>query len=99
MVCRPNRYVVFYSHIQLVFMAVSVLLCGYLVTTHWLVKYTYLLKAELQKARAEQASAAQSKRSQIAFTSAKVPPPPTRPPQDRAGYRGKSRFHPYLKGR
>jgi len=52
--------------------------------------------AALQKARAEQASAAQSKRSQIAFTSAKAPLPPT---QDRTGDRRKGRFHPYSKGR
>lgn len=56
--------------------------------------------AELQKARSEQASAAQSKRSQIAFTPSKaVPPPPTRPSQDRGGDRRNGRFHPYAKGR
>ncbi|KAF8137534.1 hypothetical protein EV363DRAFT_1428414 [Boletus edulis] len=56
--------------------------------------------AELQKARSEQASAAQSKRSQIAFTSSKAPPPqPTHHPQDRRGERRKGRFNPYSRGR
>ncbi|KAI9569933.1 HCNGP-like protein-domain-containing protein [Boletus coccyginus] len=56
--------------------------------------------AGLQKARSEQASAAQSKRSQIAFTSSKAPPPqPTRPSQDRGGDQKKGRFHPYSRGR
>ncbi|KAG6377413.1 HCNGP-domain-containing protein [Boletus reticuloceps] len=57
-------------------------------------------KAELQKARSEQASAAQSKRSQIAFTASKAPPPqPTHHPQDRRGERRKGRFNPYSRGR
>jgi len=56
--------------------------------------------AETQKARSEQASAAQLKRSQIAFTSAKAPPTqPTRLAQDRGGDRRKGRFHPYPRGR
>ncbi|KIK91140.1 hypothetical protein PAXRUDRAFT_99438, partial [Paxillus rubicundulus Ve08.2h10] len=56
--------------------------------------------AELQKARSEQVSAAQSKRSQIAFTPSKAaPPPPTRPSQDRGGDRRNGRFHPYGRGR
>ncbi|KAG9313392.1 HCNGP-like protein-domain-containing protein [Chiua virens] len=56
--------------------------------------------AEIQKARSEQASAAQSKRTQIAFTSSKAPPPqPTRHPQDRGTVRRKGRFQPYLRGR
>ncbi|KAF9236675.1 HCNGP-like protein-domain-containing protein [Melanogaster broomeanus] len=56
--------------------------------------------AELQKARSEQASALQSKRAQIAFTSSKAPPPPpTRPSQDKGGDRRNGRFHPYPRGR
>lgn len=60
----------------------------------------YFFKAEIQKARSEQASAAQAKRSQIAFTSAKAPPTqPTRLVQERGGDRRKGRFHPYPRGR
>ncbi|KAF9225769.1 HCNGP-domain-containing protein, partial [Gyrodon lividus] len=52
--------------------------------------------AELQKVRSEQVSTAQSKRSQIAFTSSNAPPlPPTRSSQDRGGGRRNGRFHPY----
>ncbi|KIJ61654.1 hypothetical protein HYDPIDRAFT_115828 [Hydnomerulius pinastri MD-312] len=55
--------------------------------------------AELQKARSEQASLTQQKRSQIAFTSSKAAPPPTRPVHDRGGGGRNSRFHPYPRGR
>ncbi|KAL4079611.1 HCNGP-domain-containing protein [Scleroderma citrinum] len=55
--------------------------------------------AEQQKARSEQAAAAQSKRTQIDFTSSKATVlPPTRP-QHRGGDRKNTRFHPYSRGR
>ncbi|KAN0084174.1 HCNGP-like domain containing protein [Tylopilus felleus] len=54
--------------------------------------------AELQKGRSEQASAAQSKRSQIAFTSSKAPPAQTTHLPEQRGDRRKGRFHPYSRG-
>lgn len=55
--------------------------------------------AEQQKARSEQAAAAQSKRTQIDFTSAKPAAlPPTRL-ANRGGDRRNARFHPYSRGR
>ncbi|KAI6029760.1 HCNGP-domain-containing protein [Pisolithus microcarpus] len=56
--------------------------------------------AEQQKARSEQTAAAQSRRTQIDFTSSKATAvPPTRPTHGRGGDRKNSRFHPYSRGR
>ena len=57
----------------------------------------FSIKAALQKTRSEQATASQSKRTQINFTTPAKAPPAN--PYDKVVSRHSSRFHPYSRPR